>query len=157
MALKRCQWERLSQLETRWSSLSVVVSEHRQDVGGGHIWAASKYLVNMKNLLRIFSWHIWAAWSEVELVKCFTQARCPMPFVTNSMPVLGIRIIISTRLNMGMRAGQQTLKNQNVWVTHIGRKLVGPGILRKGKVGHYHTILYCILYRFQNVYELPYN
>ena len=64
-----------------------------------------------------------------------------MPFVRNSMPVLGIRIIISTRLYMGMRAEQQTLKNQNLWVTHIGRKLVGPDILRKGKVGHYHIIL----------------
>ena len=80
-----------------------------------------------------------------------------MPFVRNSMPVLGIRIIISTRLYLGMRAEQQTLKNQNLWVTHIGRKLVGQAFFAKAK--SVIITLYChgILYRFQNVYELPYN
>ena len=29
----------------------------------------------------VSGWHIWAAWSEVEFFKCFTQARCPIPFV----------------------------------------------------------------------------
>ena len=110
--------------------MSVVVSEHKQDVGDGYIWAVSKYPIKEEPITNI-------QWTLIVMILVWSRIRAQTKVLVagiygllgqrwnfsnvlhkqdaqfhscHSMSVLFIRIIMSTRLYMGMTAEQIYLK-----------------------------------------------